>query len=196
MQTLNRAVGLLVAVIAFACGGSAATSGQGGTGKVVKSDAERFVGSGISVTRPQGWSFAPVDSSVSKDAVVVLVGPRAEGKLAATVELARRPIATADRRRSPEALLTAISVEMMQAYAACEATASPTAVTVAGRPGATLKLKLTETLPEGGEVERVAQLYVTTTDDALIVLRSFLPTDNSSDADLDAILASLAIEAL
>ena len=65
---------------------------------------------------------------------------------------------------------------------------------VGGVPAALMRMKLTEMLPDGADVERVARFYAIIQGEQMWVLRCFGPPDGSADAAFDAIVGSITID--
>ena len=126
--------------------------------------------------------------------MVVRLGPSADVKLGPIVVIGRRQLPAAERRESPDELLRGITAELMQSLDGFETVSAPAEATVAGIKGVVVKAKINETLPAGGEIERRAQLYGVATHDEIWFVRCTLPADEAFDADVTAILASIAIE--
>jgi hypothetical protein len=154
-------------------------------------EAASYVAHGLEVDRPAAWEFIPPDSSVVPDTVVVLQGPIGDSDLRPSVEISRRSLSAADRKRKPAHLLTALTLEIVQTFTAFDAMGEPQDMQIAGLPGAMMRMNLTEMLPDGVSVERSARFYVAVGSDDLWVIRCFGPADESAAPAFDAIVASL-----
>lgn len=155
-------------------------------------DAEAFSVHGLSVSRPRGWSFVVPDASVVADTVVILQGPLGGGDLRPTVEISRRELSAADRRRKPADILRVLTLELKQTFAAADADGQPAEIELAGQPAALLRIHLTETFSDGAEVERAARVYAVVQPGQMWIVRCFGPADGSAEPAFDAIVGSIA----
>ncbi|MBI5507826.1 MAG: hypothetical protein HY903_03625 [Deltaproteobacteria bacterium] len=176
------------------CGGGAATAGPATPGAKLDATAARFSAQGLSVARPDGWQLAAADKSVGKDVVVVLIGPTVDQRLAATVEIARRPLSAMDKRRPPAELVGMVTQEAIQTFEGSDAVAAPAEAMVAGLKGVVVQVKYDEPLADGTEVPRVAKIYAVVAGDNLWMVRCVLPSGGAFESDLNSILASIAFE--
>jgi hypothetical protein len=149
---------------------------------------------GVEVDPPAGWKLVAPDASVVSDTVLVVQGPLGASDLRPAVEMSRRELSAADRKRKPAHILTALALEIVQTFAAFDATGQPEEVEVAGLPAATLRMDLTEMLPDGTEAERSARFFAIVRGSQLWVVRCFGPRDRSADTDFDKILASISFQ--
>jgi len=138
-------------------------------------DAASYELHGLKVDRPTEWEFVIPDTSVMPDTVVILHGPIAEHDMRPSVEISRRELAAADRKRKAEHILTATALEIVQTFAAFETTASPADIQVAGKPASMMQMKVSEQLPDGAQVERAARFIVIVDDAQIWVVRCFGP---------------------
>jgi hypothetical protein len=144
--------------------------------------------------RPEDWQFVAPDTSVASDTLVILQGPIGTQVLAPVIEISRRPLEAADRRRSVEHLLTATTLELVQTFSAFADVSEPQNITLAGQPAAVIEMKLTEQLPDGLEVERSARFYGLMHSGAMWIIRCLGPADGSLGADFDAIIRTIELE--
>jgi hypothetical protein len=187
---------ILVSSLLSACGGSSAQNAPPSASPSIDEKAERFQAQGLTVTRPTGWTFVKADQSVGKDAVIVLVGPAAEYKLGPMVAISKRAVLAADRRVDPAELLKNATMELVQSFDGDEAVVAPVETTLAGQKSVVVKAKYTELMTDGTEVGRRAQFYAAVAGDQMWFVRCTLPVGDAFDADLTAILASIAFEPL
>lgn len=148
---------------------------------------------GLSVERPEGWSFVEPDESVDPRTVIMMVSDGSGEQHRAVVEIEKRDLDARTQRRSPEAILTAWTVEMVQMFAAYEMTQDPTPMELAGHPGAYLEMTISETLPEGGQVERIAKFYGVLDGGTFWIIRALVPPGGQFDGDIEAVLKSVSL---
>jgi len=186
---------ILVATVPFlACGGPQSATGSADAAPAAPAaDASTFSAHGMTVSRPDGWSFIPPDPTVGPDTVVVLQGPHSESPLAAAVEISRRSLSARDQRRKPAHVLTQLVTEMVQLFDGFEMVGQPEDITLAGKDAATVRLKFTETLPEGGTVERSGRFYGVIEGANIWVIRCLGAVDGSDDAAIEQVIASINI---
>ncbi|MBI3179741.1 MAG: hypothetical protein HYZ27_08765 [Deltaproteobacteria bacterium] len=174
-----------------ACGGS--QSGGPAQPAAVSPDAATFSAHGMSVERPDGWMFMQPDQSLAPDTAVVLQGPVGGDMVAPVVEIGRRPLTASQRRFADSALLSSMVMEISQTYDGFETVTGPENVQVAGKAASRLVVKLTESLPNGGEVERLGRIYGVVDGAQMWVIRCVGPRDGSADKQFDAIVESLRL---
>ena len=142
-------------------GGCAAGTGssEGPVSQVPERDAEAVTVEGLTVHRPDGWVFVGVDDAMTPDTVAALLGPVGEGPLRPSVEIARRKLDSDTQRRKPVVIVTQVTTEIVQAFASFDAVGGPEELELGGYPAARLRMNFTETLPEGGDTQRVGEFY-------------------------------------
>lgn len=175
---------LFLAVVLLACGGPKG-AGPGASGGASGASAPQ-------VSPPAGWVHIPPDSSVAPDTVAIYQGPAAEGPVAPSVEISRRELKAADRRRKPSHILTTLVTEMVQYFDGFEMIGAPEEVTLAGHSASRIKLKYTETLPDGASVDRLGRFYGVVMGGTLWIIRCMGSADGSAEADFDTIIDSLS----
>lgn len=149
---------------------------------------------GLSVSRPSSWQFVTPDKSVAPDTVVILQGPIGDKQvLAPAVEISKRALDAAQRRRKASHVLTQMVTEVVQLFDGFEMVGSPEDMQLAGKDAARVQLKYSESLPDGGSTERAAQFYGIVDNDKIWVIRCVGPMDGSANADFDAILKSIEL---
>lgn len=194
---MRRASLLLLGVLAstWSCGTGSAGSPGPASGPQPESNAASFSAHGLTVVRPEGWEFiAPVpDASVPPDTLIVIQGPIGDHTLAPVVEISRRELAAADRRRNPEHILQALVSEMVQTFEGFETTAGPEPAEIDGKAGTSIFMVFTEGLPDGGSVDRSARFYGVVVGDSIFIIRCIGPADKSADGAFDAIVSSVSI---
>jgi hypothetical protein len=191
MRNFARVVGVSSVLLSVACGGGG--SQAGGAKVAVQPDAASFSGHGLSVDRPGQWLFVNPDPSVAADTVVILQGPVGDKALAPVVEIGRRALSAADQRRSPSHILTALAGEIAQTYDTFELKGEAAEVQVGGRPASRLDMTLVETLSDGAQESRLAQVYAVVDGEQLWLVRCFGPADGSAGAAFDAIVQSIKL---
>lgn len=194
---MKRVFTLLVGLLGstWSCGAGSAGSVEPAPAPQPARDADSFSAHGLTVERPAGWEFitSVPDASVAPDTFVVIQGPFGEHTLAPVVEISRRELAVADRRRNPEHILQALVSEMLQTVEGFETTAGPQPAEVGGRAGASISITFTEGLPDGGSVGRSARFYGVVVGDGMFIIRCIGPQDGSADRTFDAVIGSISI---
>jgi hypothetical protein len=133
------------------------------------------------------------DASVSPDTFVILQGPFGEHTLAPVVEISRRGLTAADRRRDPDHVLQVLVSEMVQTVEGFETTAGPDAIEIGGRTGARIFVTLSESQPDGSSVDRSARFYGVVVGDSIFIVRCLGPKDGSADGAFDEVVGSISI---
>ncbi len=183
---------ILLSVALVGLVGCASSGGnQEGKPAPVAADASSYSSHGMTIDRPSQWHFVQPDSSVSADTQVILHGPIGSATLAPTVEVSRRPLTAADRRRAPAQILTALVSEIAQTFDGFEAQGSPADVEVGGRKAARMDVNLTESLADGTEERRAAQLYAIVDGEQLWVVRGFGPGDGSANGQISDVVKGI-----
>lgn len=180
----------VVALVALGCVGCAGGA-KDGKPAAVTADASSYSVYGMTIDRPPQWTFVQPDASVAADTAVILHGPIGNASLAPVVEVARRPLAAADRRRAPQQILSALVTEIAQTFDGFEAQGSPTDVDVGGRKAARMDIGLTESLADGTEEKRAAQLYAIVDGEQLWVVRGFGPGDGSANEQIASVVKGI-----
>ncbi len=184
---MRSLVAVTLLVFSTSCGGSQ----SGGKGAVA---GDTFSEQGLAVSRPGDWTFIQPDTSVSPDTLVILQGPIGKAELAPVVEVARRPLSAAERRRPPSHILTAMVLEIVQTFDSYQDVTSPVDLKLGGHDAARIDLKFSESLPEGGSVNRSARFYGAVVGDALWLIRCLGPEDASAAPAFDNIVASVRFQ--
>lgn len=177
-----------VAVALFAavgCGGGS----RDGKPPAVHAEADEYTAYGFTVERPPQWTFVAPDTSVAADTVVILQGPIGNTTLAPVVEVARRPMTAADRRRAPAQILSAMITELGQTFDGFEAQGGVEDVEVGKRKAARINVNLTESLSDGTEERRAAKLYAIVDGEQIWVVRAMGPGDGSAGNQLDHVVS-------
>lgn len=176
-----------VVALAILLGGCASSS-SGGKPASIKADADDYSAYGLTVERPPQWTFVTPDASVSADTVVILQGPIGSSTLAPVVEVARRPMTAADRRRAPAQILSAMITELGQTFDGFEAKSGVQETEVGKKRAARVDVNLTESLSDGTEEKRSAKLYAIVDGEQIWVLRAMGPGDGSADGQLENVV--------
>lgn len=158
-------------------------------------DAETFSAHGLTVGRIDGWSFLQPDGSVGQDTVVVLQGPFDDAALAPAVEISRRALDARNQRRKPAHILTEVVTELVQIFDGFEMIGTVDDVQLGGKPGAMVRMRYSESLPDGAQAERLGRFYGVVNGGNIWIIRCMGASDGSNDAEFDRIVASLAITA-
>ena len=82
----------------------------------------------------------------------------------------------------------------MQAFEGYDTVVAPAEATLAGQKGVVVKATYKESLADGAEVERRAQVYAVAVGDQIWFVRCTVPVGDAFDDDVSQILASIAIE--
>lgn len=176
------------ALLALSAGcASSATTGEG-----LEPRAPAFSQGPMRVERPDQWQFVAPDDSVAADTVIILQGPVGDHLLAPVIEISRRPLTAADRRRRPVHLLTSLMTETVQYFAGFEVKGEPQPLEVGGKPGAQVRMRLTEMLEDGQTVARRAQFYGVVTGGDMWLIRCIGPADGSVSGVFSQVIESLS----
>ena len=160
----------------------------------VVADAKTFSHEGFKLQRPDGWIFVTPDTTVAKDTIALLQGPiSAEGE-APYVEVSRRALSAVDRRRRPSHILLNLVKEVAQGFSGFEAQGEPQDITVAGKPGALMKMKYQEPQGDGEEVERRASFYGVVGSDAIWIVRCVESGNDARAAEFEQIVQSVVLK--
>jgi len=178
----------------LACGGGAQSEQPAAAAGPIVPDASTFSSNGLTVPRPQGWSFLEPDSTMGKDTVVVLQGPFGEEALAPAVEISRRPLDATQQRRKPSHILTQLVMEIVQVFDGFEMVGSPEDIQLGGQPAAMIKMKYSESLPDGQQAARGARFYGIVHHGSIWIIRCLGAPDGSNDAEFDSIVSGLSIQ--
>jgi hypothetical protein len=183
----RRLVFAVVSLGAFGC----ATGSKEGKPAAVTADASSYSAYGMTIDRPSQWHFVQPDTTVAPDTQVILHGPIGAAALAPTIEVSRRPLTASDQRRAPAMILTALVNEIAQTFDGFEAQSSPQDVDIGGRKAARMDVTLTESLSDGTEERRAAQLYAIVDGEQLWVVRGFGPGDGSANSDISQVVKGI-----
>lgn len=181
---------LILVGVVFGLVGCAGGS-KDGKPAAVAADASSYSSNGMTIDRPSQWTFVTPDTTTSPDTAVILHGPIGSASLAPTVEVARRQLTAADRRRAPAQILTALVTEIAQTFDGFEAQGSPADVEVGGRKAARMDVALTESLADGTEERRAAQIYAIVDGEQLWVVRGFGPGDGSANGQIETVVKGI-----
>ncbi len=168
-----------------------ASGNKDGKPAAVAADASSYSAYGMTIDRPSQWHFVQPDSSVGPDTQVILHGPIGSASLAPTVEVSRRQLSAADQRRQPAQILTAMMGELSQTFDSFEAQGEVADVEVGGKKAARLNVTLTESLSDGTEERRAAQLYAIVDGQQLWVVRGFGPGDGSANGQISEVVKGI-----
>jgi len=191
-RRISRRLLTLLTVSATACASSGAASS--GSNSSFEADASTITVQGLTIQRLQGWNFVKPDASVGKDTVVVMYGPQGQQQLAPAVEVTLRKLTARDQRRKPLHILTQMMTEIVQLFEGFEAIGGPSEMKIGGAPGARLDMKITESLSDGGEVQRVGRFYGIVHQGRIWLIRCLGSTDGSHDPDFDQLIQSLSVD--
>lgn len=190
--TLLLFVGLTIGL--YACGGSKGSSAGEVSAGPTAPDASTFSAHGLTIKRPDGWTFIEPDASMAPDTVIVMQGPAGDQALAPAIEISRRALDARQRRRKPAHILTQMTTEIVQVFDGFEMHGSPDDIDIAGQSGAVVKLTYTESLPDGAEVKRGARFYGIVHGDSIWVVRCIGAPDGSNDPEFEAIVKTVTIQ--
>lgn len=187
---------LFAAVGMIGCGGTSQGS-EPSAGAVARPapDAERFSAHGMHLSRPEGWVWIAPDGSLTGDTLIVLQGPFGADEVAPAVEISRRPLDARAQRRKPSAILTQVTTEIVQVFDGFEMVGTPADIEVAGLPAAELRLRYTESLPDGQSVSREGRFYGIVHGDSIWIIRCLGAADGSHDPQFDQILTRFTFDA-
>ena len=181
-----------------ACGfvGCASTQGSGGEAEAVSSDASSQTVDGFSVKRPNGWTFVAVDETVAADTVIVLQGPFADGvEVAPALEVSKRPLGAADRRRNPTFILTDLMTEFMQTVEGFQIVGEPADTELGGMSAGMITFTFEQMLTGGSTVARKGKFYAVVHQGSVWLVRCTGPVEDSDiDSTFDTIVQSISIE--
>jgi hypothetical protein len=182
----------LLTVVGLAAAMGCASGAKDAKPAAVAADASSYSAYGLTIDRPPQWTFVQPDASVAPDTQVILHGPLyGTSTLVPTVEVARRPLTAADRRRAPSQILTALVTEIAQTFDGFEAQGTPQDVEVGGKKAARMDVGLTESLSDGTEEKRSAQLYAIVDGEQLWVVRGFGPADGSANDSITNVVKGI-----
>lgn len=173
------------------CGGSSTGSAQAAAGPPA-ADADSYQSYGMTVKRPEGWRWIPADSSVTPDTLVVLQGPVGQEELAPAIEIGRRELDARTQRRPPSAILTQLTMELVQTLDAFEMIGTPADIQLAGKPAAEVRMKYTDTLADGQTVHREGRFYGVVNGANLFLFRCLGAPGGANDAEFDAVLNTVS----
>ena len=176
------------------CAGGASGPGAEAAPGAPEPDDPSYSAYGLTVDRPEGWAFVPVDASVAPDTVVILQGPVGDAPVAPAVEISRRPLNARQQRRPPSHILTQLVMEVVQSFDGFEPLGEPEELEISGTPGAKMLMRFTESLPDGIEVKRGARFYGIVHRGNIWVVRCLGSADGADDLDMDTIVGSIRIE--
>jgi hypothetical protein len=176
------------------CGGSTQAANAAPAAAPTAPDAASFSQNGFTLARIDGWTFITPDGTMARDTAIILQGPEGKEALAPAVEVSRRQLTARDRRRKPSHILTQMTTEIVQTFDGFEMVGTPEDIELAGKPAAIVRIKFTESLPDGVDVQRAGRFYGLVNGENIWVIRCLGAQDGSNDGDFDKIIASLRLE--